>query len=297
MKIDPGQLNAVAAVLRSGSFEKAAQRLSVTPSAISQRVKVLEEQLGVVLIVRGLPCHATPAGSRILRHAEEVALLERSLSADIGGADHSEAFPTVRIAVNADSLATWLVPAMAASGDLLFDLQIDDQDHSAHWLRHGDVRAAISADEAPVQGCDCVPLGTLSYRATASPEFMARWFSAEVTLETLLMAPAMIYNSKDNLQSNWMKQTFGHEVSPPCHWLASTHAFVDAAVAGLGWGMNPEPLVRDLIKAGDLVELVPDASLSVPLYWHVSRSASKGLVSLTDAVRKAGREYLQPLEA
>ncbi|MGY4749939.1 LysR family transcriptional regulator ArgP [Pannonibacter sp. Q-1] len=295
MRLEASHLQALAAVLRLGSFEKAARQLNLTPSAVSQRIRALEERLGTVLVVRGQPCLPTPAGQRLARHAEDVALLEQDLWQDIGSSlpdAGGGSMPGVRVAINADSLATWFVAAMQGAGDLLFDLQIDDQDHSAGWLRRGEVRAAVSADPAPVQGCDVVPLGALAYRATASPAFMRRWFAGGVDVESLARAPAMIYNLKDGLQAAWVRQSFDQDVVLPAHYIASTHAFVDAAAAGIGWGMNPEPLVRAHLMDGRLEELVPGTPLTVPLYWHISRSAAPGLQRLTQAVRAAAADQL-----
>lgn len=292
MHFDPSHLAALAAILRSGSLDRAARHLNVTPSAISQRLKALEDRVGAVLVVRGQPATATEAGERLLRHAEEVALLEDALARDLQLAGVGQA--SLRLAVNADSLATWFIPAMAqgARDGLLFDLKIDDQDHSADWLRRGEVRAAVSSDADPVQGCDCFFLGSLTYVATASPDFMRRWFAEGVTADSLGVAPAMTYNAKDRLQTRWIETTFGIALSPPTHWFASTNAFVEAALAGLGWGMNPHALVREHLASGRLVELRPGTRLSVPLYWHVSRSTASSLAALTRAVRQAAAERL-----
>ncbi len=154
----PSQLAALSAVLRTGSFERAAQTLHVTQSAISQRLRQLEEQVGTSLVIRSQPCRATEAGERLFRHAEEVRLIEQGVFRDLGlsakSGGEAGGWPTLRLAVNADSLATWFVPAMVGVGDVLFDLVIDDQDHSAEWLKRGEVRAAISGFAKPVQGCD-----------------------------------------------------------------------------------------------------------------------------------------------
>lgn len=79
--MDYAGLRAVAMVVQTGSFEKAALALHVTPSAISQRVKQLEERLGAVLILRGNPCTATEKGEWVCRHMEHVGMLESELSA------------------------------------------------------------------------------------------------------------------------------------------------------------------------------------------------------------------------
>lgn len=292
--LDYALLDALAAVVRTGSFERAARRIGVTPSAISQRVKSLEERIGTVLVVRGQPCRGTEAGLRLARHAEEVALLERTLSEDMGRPVSGGHLPTIRIAVNADSLATWFVAAMAAVPDCLFDLVLDDQEHSADWLRRGEVRAAVSGSDAPVQGCDCRPLGALRYVATASPGFMARWFADGVTADSLARAPALTFNLKDMLQARWIESHVGPGIVPPTHWLPSSHGFVDATLGGLGWGLNPEALVSEAIAAGRLMPLLPDAAYDVPLFWHWSRSVAAALKPLNAAVSEAARAMLQP---
>jgi LysR family transcriptional regulator, chromosome initiation inhibitor len=157
--LDPAQLAALAAVHRRGSFDLAAIELHVTPSAISQRIKALEEATGSLLIRRGQPCQATETGLRLIRHHDEIALLERTLAQDLPSLSPGPA--TLRIAVNADSLATWVIPALAETDGFLFDLVIDDQDVSQDWLRRGDVAAAITAHPGPLQGCDTAPLGAL----------------------------------------------------------------------------------------------------------------------------------------
>lgn len=291
MQFDPHHLSALAAVLRLGSFEAAAADLHVTPSAISQRIKALEEKVGTSLINRGTPCTGTPQGVRIAKHAEDVGLLESQLSRELSL--ETTAGPTrIRIAVNADSLATWFVNAMAALPDMLFDLVIDDQDHSADWLKRGEVSAAICAGEKPIPGCDAHPLGALRYVATASPGFMRRWFSDGVTPQTLSKAPCIVFNAKDGLQRQWMTDFVGPRISPPCHYLPSTHAFVDAARAGIGWGMNPAALVRGPVRNGKLVPLLKNAPLDVPLNWQVSRIMAPSLEPLTKAVRKAAQKGL-----
>jgi LysR family transcriptional regulator, chromosome initiation inhibitor len=301
---DPSHLAALSAILRSGSFERAASELGLTQSAVSQRIRLLEEHVGTPLVIRAQPCRPTDAGGRLFRHAEELRLLEQELRADLGMAgeassgasDDARGWPAVRLAVNADSLATWFLPSLARAGDLLFDLVVDDQDHSADWLKRGEVRAAISSAAKPVQGCDCRPLGALRYVATASPDFCRRWFGDEgVTAAGLKRAPLLIFNAKDRLQARWTEQAFGSAATGPSHWLPSSQAFVDAAVAGLGWGMNPEVLAAPALADGRLVLLKVDCPLDVPLYWHVSRSVQRLMQPVTRTVLDAARQALRPI--
>jgi LysR family transcriptional regulator (chromosome initiation inhibitor) len=299
MQLDYAQLAALAAVVGEGSFERAAERLHVTPSAVSQRIRQLEERVGAVLVHRGVPCRATPAGLPLLRHAERVALLEAELVAALPHAPSSgsAARAPLRVAVNADSLATWLMPALArfahAWPAVQLDLVVEDQDHATDRLREGDVLAAVTSSAAPVQGCSSHALGALRYVATASPAFVARWFERGVDARSLSAAPCLVFNRKDALQSRWLQRVTRRALAPPCHWVPSTQGFVDGALAGLGWGMNPLPLVQGHLAARHLVELVPDRPVDVPLHWQCSRLALPALVALTDAVRATAQVELR----
>lgn len=291
---DPAQLAALAAVHRRGAFDLAAAELHVTPSAISQRIKALEEMAGTLLIRRGQPCTATQAGLRLIRHYDEIVLLERTLAQDLPALTPGPA--TLRIAVNADSLATWVIPALAATDGYLFDLVIDDQDVSQDWLRRGEVVAAITSHPGPMQGCDTLPLGSLRYRATASPAFMARWFPAGVSSKSLKDAPTITFSDQDRLQDRWVALHGGsrQRQALPTHRMASSQAFVDACLAGLGWGINPEPLVAHHLASGTLSELVPETPLDVPLHWQFTRLAAPAMAPLTEAIRRSAAEYLIP---
>jgi len=287
---DPAQLAALAAVHRRGAFDRAAAELNVTPSAISQRIRALEEAAGTLLLRRGPPATATPAGLRLIRHHDAVRLLESELAADLPALASGPA--TLRIAVNADSLATWVLPALAATPGFLFDLVIDDQDVSQDWLRRGEVVAAVTGHPGPLQGCDSIPLGALRYRATAGPGFRARWLPDGPTAAALAAAPAIRFSEQDRLQDLWVTAVTGTALAFPSHRLASSHGFVDACLLGLGWALNPEALVAGHIAAGRLVDLAPDHPFDVPLHWQFTRLAAPALKPLTAAIRAEAARVL-----
>ncbi|RZI96740.1 MAG: LysR family transcriptional regulator ArgP [Variovorax sp.] len=301
--LDYVSLAAVAQVVREGSFERAARVLNVTPSAVSQRVKLLEERLGLALIVRGTPCVATPAGQWLCSHVEQVGMLEQELQRNLPalGALGAAASPrlTLRVAVNADSLDTWFVEAIAAfstasDNSASLDLAIDDQDHTAEALRDGRVLAAVTARAEPAQGCRSLPLGSMRYVATASPAYMQRHFAEGVNAAALAVAPSLVFNRKDGLQAQWLAQQGVPNVStPPRHWLPSPQAFVAASLAGVGWGMNPAALVAEHLREGRLVEVRAGTPISVPLYWQHVRLEVPTLARLTDAVVRAARLGLE----
>ena len=286
-------LAALSAIHRRGSFDLAAASLGITPSAISQRLKTLEERMGCLLINRSQPCTATPPGLRLIRHHDEVALLQSQLTQDLPQLDAGPA--TIRIAVNADSLATWVIPALAATDGLLFDLVIDDQDHSQDWLKRGEVSAAITSHPGPLQGCETQPLGALRYHATASPAYIAKLLAGGTTKAALTHAPALTFSDKDRLQGAWLQSQFCPRFAFPTHRLASSQAFVDAAIAGVGWGMNPEPLIAAHLAHGTLAELIPNTPLDVPLYWQFSRLTAPALAPLTRAVQTVAAAILRKI--
>ena len=286
---DYSQLEALSAVIRTGSFDAAAAQLGVTQSAVSQRIKLLEERVGAVLVKRGHPCTGTNAGLQLATHTDQVRLMEKALEV---GLPASDGRTPVRIAVNADSLATWLLPALAEHDGFLYDLIIDDQDHSADWLRAGEVAAAVTGHPGPVQGCDSLALGSMRYFATASPDYMARYMPDGPTPEALERAPAMTFNDKDRLQTDWAKGIAGRPVNLPKHRLATAQGFVEAACLGLGWGMNPERLSQAALSSGALVEVAPNTAMDVPLYWQVSRLTAEPLRPLTKSVIRHARSAL-----
>jgi LysR family transcriptional regulator (chromosome initiation inhibitor) len=238
-------------------------------------------------------------GRLICRHVEQVGMLEHELHGRLprlAPAESADERVTIRVAVNADSLGTWFVGAMAVflgADHALLDVAIDDQEHTQEWLRAGDVLAAVTGDSHPVQGCDSIVLGKLKYCAVASAEYVRRYFPDGVTAAALAGAPSLRFNRKDRLQEQWVRGICRREVDVPSHWLPSTQAFIDASVAGIGWGMNPRSLVASHLRDGSLVELVPGRLLSVPLYWQHTRLQMPMLSRLTKAVISASRTALR----
>jgi LysR family transcriptional regulator, chromosome initiation inhibitor len=296
-RLDLAQLAAFVAVIEEGSFEGAAGRLHVTPSAVSQRIKALESRMGQVLVRRTRPTRPTDAGQVLARLAGQISLVEAEAVAELAGGAGADGSATLRlpIAVNADSLATWFLPALAdlpAERAATFDIRQEDQDHSAALLRDGSVMAAVTAEARAVQGCRVRPLGSMRYLAVASPGFHRRYLPDGPTAEALATAPMLMFNRKDALQHRFARTLAGHRVEPPVTYLPTSVGFVDAARLGLAWGMVPEQLARPSLDGGDLAELAPGRPLEVPLYWQRWRLDSPTLDAVTAAVMSAAASGL-----
>ena len=237
--LDYKLLEALHMVVTSGGFEKAAQELHLTQSAISQRVKLLEEQTGQVLLARRSPPRPSPAGRLLLKHFSQVARLEQDLAGQLRPRG-KQGFNTISLGINADSLATWFMDAvrpLIKAEKLLLDLRVDDQEQTHRFLRDGEVLGCVSAREKPIQGCRVQYLGRMDYRLVASPEFAARWFPHGLNLEGLSRAPGLIFNRKDELHARLIQQALG-ALPPalPSHFLPSSERFVYLLRHGLAYG-------------------------------------------------------------
>jgi LysR family transcriptional regulator (chromosome initiation inhibitor) len=288
MEFDPARLEALAVVVGEGSFDAAARRLHLTPSAVSQRIKALEKDAGQVLVLRSRPCRPTEAGQILVRLAGQIAVLRAEAVRQVTG---TKDLRRIAIAVNADSLSTWFPAALAGMpDDVVVDLHREDQDHSAALLRDGSVMAAVTSDARPVQGCRVRSLGAIRYLAVASPGFHARWF-ADGVKAGLAVAPQTTFNRKDALQERFARREAGPGLRPPVHYVPSSSAFVEVVRAGLGWGMVPEAAAREGLEDGSLVLLV-DQGLDVPLFWQRWRIDAAVLTDLTNRVIAAARAEL-----
>ena len=281
-QLDGPQLTALAAVIECGSFDAAAEQLHVTPSAVSQRIKALEQRVGQVLVVREKPCRATDAAVPLLRLAAQTAMLESEALAETRGGSAERT--RMAVAVNADSMSTWFTGVFGHLPDVLFDIRIEDQDHSARLLREGAVMGAVTTERTPVPGCRVLPLGVMRYVPVASQPYIERWLSEGFTPQTAATAPSLAWNRDDALQDMLVRKLFRRSIVRPVHYVPTAEGFRAAVRAGLGWGMYPEQIA---LCDNSLVR-ISDAHLDVPLFWQCWKLDSPLVVAVTDAVRSAG---------
>lgn len=268
--LDPGALVCLIALVDEGSFERAARRLAITQSAVSQRLRALEVQVGQPLVVRSRPLRLTGSGQILLRHARQIQALHADVSRELGERGH--ALERVPIAVNADSLATWVLPALQPLVDagVSLELVVDDQDFTHEWLRQGRVLGCVSTVSEALRGCRVTPLCVMHYVAVASPAFLARQVgTAGLNRGNFAQLPFVVFNRKDDMQMQWVALAFG--VAAPRlqqRFVPSAEAYVRAVVLGWGIGVAAWPLVRSQVEAGELVVLHPQIGIHVALYWH-----------------------------
>ncbi len=285
MQID--QLRALLAVVDEGTFEAAAGALSITPSAVSQRIKALEAAAGRVLVERSTPVRATAAGTGVVRTARQMVLLADQLRSDLG--EGGSAPVDLPVAVNADSLATWFEPVLGVAAgwdDTRLHLEVEDEEYSADHLRRGAVVGAVTADPVPVAGCRTEPLGSMRYLPVAAPE-LAEQHARGRGYDWSAM-PVLRFNAKDDLQHGVLRD-LGIGVVPPTSQVPSSEGFAAAVRAGLGWAMLPEAQVGDDLNTGRLVLLRQREHRDVPLHWQAWRLRTARIDRLGEAVHEAAR--------
>lgn len=301
MVFDYELLEALSAVAKEGSFEKAAASLSLSPSAVSQRIKLLETRFGAILVVRGKPCELTEVGNQVIRHLVKVKLLEREFLniSPSGNLHDGDVRLSMRIAVNADSIATWFPLVMAGmpnTMNVLLDLLQDDQEHTIDRLREGHVLAAVTADQRVVQGFKQVPLGSLEYVAVASPKFEKTHFGGSYTYENFKTAPSLAFNRKDTLPNQWSNMAFGQDIVGNNHWVPSYEGYIRCCVEGVGWGLHPLMSAKPYIDEGKLIEFMPEYRVKIPLYWQCGRVSGQLMRDLTELVANIAGDWLTQSE-
>lgn len=324
--LDYKLLEALAAVIDQAGFERGARALGLTQSAVSQRIKLLEARLGQPVLVRTPRLGPTPLGRRLLNHVQQVRLLEHDLLDQIPALGESE--QRLRIAINADSLATWwpeITGRFCQERDLLLDMLVEDQEVALKRMRDGEVAGCICATPRPVQGARSHPLGSMRYRALASPDFVRRYLMPEkapspdskttsrqesktpsqqentaleipesLSHEALRRMPAIVFGRDDRLQHRLLS-SMGFDEPFPHHLCPSSEGFVRLASSGMGYGMIPEQQARYLLESGALIDIAPNHALEVPLYWHHWRHGGQTLERLTDHLLRHCQSLLLPM--
>ena len=269
MMIDSKQSAALLAVLQWGSFERAAQALHLSPSAVSQRIRALEAGIGCVLVTRERPCVATKDGLKLLPYLRHAELLAQEMAQAF--ADDAP-LPVVHLAAHYDALDTWMMPVLAqlaAEEAVLFDISGDDQEHTLRWLAEGRVLAAISSHAQALHGGMVLPLGAQRYRMLATPAFVQRYFANGISVKALAQAPLLGFNRKDTLYTTFLQRYFGFDAARcPTHYVPASHAYFQAVLCGMGWCLIPDGQGDAALAAGILQDMAPGCWVDVPLYWH-----------------------------
>ncbi len=293
--IDYKLLHAFSEVIKQQSFEKASELLCLTQSAVSQRIKQLEQNIAQPVLIRSNPIVATDIGKKLLSHYHQVQQLESDLLPHI----HPEQTSTplkVSLATNADSLATWLVSALSPvikEFSIELNLALANELKTINKLKNGEVFGAISTHETTLPGCSVTKLGEMNYVVVASPSFKNKYFKQGINTESLLKAPGLLFDNKDDMHTEFVKNEFGLlPGSYPCHTVHSSEAFVSFAKQGLAYCLIAELQIKDELADGSLINLLPNTQLIRTLYWHRWALVKGVFKKVSDAIIESGINVL-----
>ncbi|UXY14038.1 ArgP/LysG family DNA-binding transcriptional regulator [Chitiniphilus purpureus] len=291
--LDYKLLEALEMVVRAGSFDGAAKRLHLTQSAVSQRIRLLEERIGAVLLVRDAPVRPTLAGERLLAHVRQVRTLEHDLAQQLEG--EGAGWHTLRIGVNADSLAIGLLPALAPvlrAHRILLECVVDDESYTLDLLKSGEVSGCISTQAQPVAGCEVVTLGALVHVFVATPAFAQHFFGDGLTRAALTHAPAAVYGRKQSLHRRWLREAHGlEEGAYPSHAIPDSSALYAAACAGIAYAVVPRVQAAPQLADGSLLAL-PVPPLPIALFWHHATRQNAAAQALTEAMQTFAARFV-----
>jgi LysR family transcriptional regulator, chromosome initiation inhibitor len=279
MNIDYKLLKALSAVIATQSFEAASFSLNISQSAVSQRIKLLEEFVGHPVLIRSKPIELTEIGQLLINHYKQVELLERELIPSIQ-ADNPQSSVRLSLSVNADSLSIWFIQALSPllrTESVELDIHVLDENRTTQKLKSGEAFGALSTTSHPAPGYKTEYVGDLNYILVASPDYQTKYFTNGVTKSSLRTATGISYDQMDSMHIDFIQQNFGlfsHEY--PRHHVRSSESFVDLAKCGVAYTLLPELQIQSELNSGELVNLLPNRQLTTHLYWH-SWVLSKGV--------------------
>ncbi|CAH7008562.1 LysR family transcriptional regulator ArgP [Vibrio chagasii] len=293
--LDYKWIEALDAVVKQRSFERAAEQLYISQSAVSQRIKQLEKWLAQPALVRENPPRPTPAGKKLLGLYRRVRLLEHELVPELMNEDGNQPL-SISIATNADSLATWLLPALSGvmkSRQVELNLAIHGESRTIEKIKSGEVAGAISLESQAIPGCSADYLGRMDYVCVASPDFHQRYFSEGVNYTTLRKAPAVSYDQYDDLHKKFLHDHFNvPRDSVINHTVGSSEAFVRLALSGVAYCLIPRLQIIEELESGSLIDITPGFLLSYRIYWHHWQLESGVLKEISQAILSFTHEHL-----
>jgi len=285
------QLEALGAVIEYGGFDRAAQALGLTQSAVTHRVKHLETYAGKPLLVRSNPPEPTEAGIPYYSHFKKMRLLEEDLQAEIKGETSKR---PLSLGVNASTLGSWFMPVLKQMmKSTLVDLHVGEAKVVHNLLQQGNLAACISIRSRSSRGCYVDYLGQLVLRCISNREFKKRWFPRGITREAMEKAPAVLFHPDSQMIRIYQKSVM--QIAPfdiPFHTIPSQNEYLQMISNGLAYGFLPDPLFQQMQGEMGLTDLSPLAPIMLPQYWHRWGIESEILEQITQWIREEARKQL-----
>jgi LysR family glycine cleavage system transcriptional activator len=265
------------AIGRVRSFSNAAEELGIQQSAISHRIRGLEEALGLKLFERTTRVVELTRSGVLLCEASSRALLHLRQALDAAGtiADGSG----LRISAPSSLAMKWLLPLLPAAHEDGLDLSLDvREDFTDLAVGHAD--AAIRFGKGPYPGLRSIKLSSCDLQPVASPSYLARFGGRQPDLTSdavILLADRA--GEKDGTGFSWANYVVPDarksRAMMPAHYFDRADLMIQAAVAGLGVALGRTLLIEGDLKHGHLRTLGPALPMT-SAYWLVCRPELAG---------------------
>ncbi|WP_282347055.1 LysR family transcriptional regulator [Pseudomonas sp. PS01301] len=270
-------LKAFEATARLNSVSKAAESLSVTHGAVSRQLKLLEEHLGIALFVKqGRGLKLTDAGSRLRDASAEAFERLRLVCAELSQA-HAQA-PFV-LGCSGSLLARWFIPRLGRLNSDLPDLRLHLSAGEGDLdPRRPGLDALLMFAEPPWPAdMDVFELAEERIGPVLSPRFHGFEALQNCAAKDLLKHALLHTTSRPQAWPSWARRN-GLEPEALTLGQGFEHLYylLEAAVAGLGIAIAPEPLVIDDLRAGRLAAPWGFTQTPARLALWVPRRASDG---------------------
>lgn len=293
--LDYHNLEALEAVIETGSFHRAATKLRITQSAVSQRIATLEESLGSPVVVRAIPPVATRIGIQLIHHLKEVRAKEQELGVESGPTPLS-GWTEMTLGANADSAATWFLEAIQPvlmKRKILLKLLVETDVLVHDLIQRGEAQGCVMGKKRPLPGCDSLTLGRMEYICVCTPEFKRTWFPKGFLQSELSHTPTVLFDQYDTMHHLFLQKRFGiRRPSFPHHTVNSSSGFLALIQSGGAYGMLPRLQAEGALKRKELIELAPKHSVDLPLYWMYPRRGAKTFLGLWEALQEGAAKLL-----
>ena len=270
------QLVMLQSVVATGGFGRAARSLNISQPSVSNGIRKIEEEFGLVLFSRDQYRPKLTDEGRVfyeqsMRVSEEMHKLK-----DVGNQLAKKIEPIISIAVNdacpLEFLLDLLKHFFEVNKNTQLKLFMEGVRGASERVLNGDAHLGISPLMEDIESFESIPLGRIELVPVCSPEFPAAQLEDPPTERNMTSFTQVII--RDTSQKP--DRNFGVVKGLRSSCTVNDHATKrEIILKGLGWGRVPDFLIKDDLVAGRLVILESEEIRRVPLKMNVIRSRSK----------------------
>ena len=281
--LTPDAFRILGAIARAGHFAGAARELGMVPSALTYRVRQIEEALDVLLFDRSSrQARPTPAGAELLAQGER---LKREVDAVVNRVKRVATGWEPELTLAADGLISHV--ALMELTEAFFALNPPTRLRIRDEILSGTIQAVSTGKADLALGAILEPSSAANLRA--QPLGQVRFVYAVAPHHPLASAPEPLSDEEllkhrgvvvaDSVQSG-LPQSFGLLEGQDTLTVSSLRSKLDAHLRGLGAGFLPEPMARPYIATGRLVTRRVERSTRVATLsyaWRANANPGKAL--------------------